>query len=191
MNFLGHLFLSGTEPLAIVGNFMADGVKGGDLSAYHPLVEEGIRTHRRIDSFTDTHPLQRAGRERLRDHAGRYSGVVMDLFYDHLLAADWQAWHREPLAEFAQRMYALLKAHEHLMPDRARHMLPYMIQGDWLTGYARPEGLARALHGLSRRAVAGAPMAGAERVLLEHHDQYRSEFGIFLPEIAVYVGKPL
>jgi acyl carrier protein phosphodiesterase len=187
MNFLGHLYLAGNEPLAIVGNFMADAVKGRDLSRFPAAVEQGIRRHRAIDSFTDEHPLQRAGRERVRAHAGRYAGVAMDLFYDHLLAVEWSRWHAEPLSDFAQRMYALLHAHEHLLPERTRQMLPYMVQGDWLTSYATTEGLARALHGLSRRAPAGDAMRGAERVLVQHMEVYRNEFDIFLPAISVHL----
>ncbi|HRO99302.1 MAG TPA: ACP phosphodiesterase [Flavobacteriales bacterium] len=187
MNFLGHLYLAGQDPLAVVGNFMADAVKGRDLSRFPDAVQQGIRLHRAIDTFTDAHPAQRVGRDRLRPHAGRYSGVVMDLFFDHLLAVDWDRWHPEPLPDFAQRMYALLQEHAHLMPDRTQDMLPYMVRYDWLTSYATTEGLARALHGLSHRVPEGEVMRGAERVLLDHFDDYRNEFGIFLPELSVHL----
>lgn len=183
MNFLGHLYLSGTKPLVIVGNFMADAVKGRDLTRFPAELEQGIRLHRAIDHLTDNHPLQRAGRERLRPHAGRYSGVVMDLFYDHLLASDWARWHPEPLPAFAQRMYGLLYRHQALLPMRTQGMLPYMVQGDWLASYARVQGLARALSGLAQRVPEGHVMRGAEQVLLEHQAEYRSEFERFLPEL--------
>jgi len=183
MNFLGHLYLSGTKPLVIVGNFMADAVKGRDLSRFPSELEEGIRLHRAIDHFTDNHPLQRAGRERLRAHAGRYAGVVMDLFYDHLLASDWQRWHSEPLPDYAQRMYSLLHQHHDLLPQRTQGMLPYMVQGDWLASYAHMHGLARALNGLSQRVPEGHVMRGAEQVLRNNEAEYRSEFERFLPEL--------
>jgi acyl carrier protein phosphodiesterase len=187
MNFLGHLYLSGDDPLVIVGNFMADAVKGRDLSRFDPRIEQGIRLHRAIDHFTDGHPAQRTGRGRARIHAGRYAGVVMDLFYDHLLASSWQRWHPEPLPQFAQRMYALLHSHRSLLPERTRLMLPYMVQGDWLTAYARLDGIGRALAGLARRVPAGAPMVGAEMVLQEHMEHYRGEFEEFLPAIRAHI----
>jgi acyl carrier protein phosphodiesterase len=183
MNFLGHLYLSGTKPLVIVGNFMADAVKGRDLSRFPAEVEQGIRLHRAIDDLTDKHPLQRAGRERLRTYAGRYSGVVMDLFYDHLLASDWARWHPEPLPAYAQGMYHLLGQHHALLPQRTQGMLPYMVQGDWLASYAHVQGLARALNGLAQRVPEGHVMRGAEQVLLEFEAEYRSEFERFLPEL--------
>ena len=183
MNFLGHLYLSSDEPLVIVGNFMADAVKGRDLSRFPEEVRRGIRLHRAIDSLTDAHPMHRQGRERVRAHAGRYSGVVMDLFYDHLLASGWGDWHEEPLRVFAQRMYRLLQEHHHLLPARTQAMLPYMTKGDWLTSYGSLVGLGRALSGLSRRVPGGAVMEGAERVLQEHRTTYRTEFDRFLPEL--------
>lgn len=189
MNYLGHLFLSGDDPLVIVGNFMGDAIKGRDLSRFPTRLEEGIRLHRAIDSYTDTHPLQQAGRERVRSYAGRYSGVVMDLFYDHMLASAWQNWHPEPLEDFAQRMYALVQDHEDLLPERTSRMLHYMAAGDWLSSYATIEGIGRALHGLSTRVPKGAVMAGAERVLADHLDDYRREFDIFLPAIRVHTAR--
>lgn len=188
MNFLGHLYLSGSEPLVIVGNFMADAVKGRDLSRFDASIAQGIRLHRAIDTFTDTHPLQQQGRERAHAYAGRYASVVMDLFYDHILASNWNDFHPEPLKEYAQRMYTLLTEHAHLMPDRTRYMLPYMVQGDWLTSYARLDGIGRALAGLARRVPQGAPMIGSEEVLREHMARYTAEFRSFLPGMEAHVA---
>jgi len=188
MNFLGHLYLSGTDPLVMVGNFMGDAVKGRDLSRFEPRLEQGLRMHRTIDSFTDTHPLQRAGRARVHPHAGRYAGVVMDLFYDHVLAANWKEFHGEELAVFAERAYTTLMAHETLMPERTRNMLPYMVKGDWLSTYASLEGMGRALAGLARRVPMGASMIGAEQVLADHLELYTMEFREFLPAIKTEVA---
>lgn len=183
MNYLGHLVLSGDDPLVITGNFMADAVKGRDLARFGPGIERGIRLHRAIDVFTDDHAVSLSGRERLRSHAGRYAGVVLDLFYDHLLAASWDQHAEEPLDRFSRRMYQVLGANHHHLPERTRHMLPYMVRGDWLTSYARIEGLARALEGLSRRAVNGTAMKGAERVLVENYPAYRAEFSVFFAAV--------
>lgn len=188
MNFLGHLFLSGTDPEVIVGNFMGDAVKGRDLSRFPTGIERGLRLHRAIDSFTDGHPIQQQGRERAHGHAGRYASVVMDLFYDHVLAVHWEEFHPEPLQRFSARMYELLLRNEARMPERTRRMLPYMVQGDWLTSYATLEGIGRALEGLSHRVPEGGPMRGAERILQEHLNLYTEEFKGFLPEIQAHTA---
>lgn len=177
MNFLGHLLVSGNDPLVITGNFMGDAVKGRDLSAHPGRIQEGLRMHRTIDTFTDNHAIALQGRERLRQHCGKYAGVALDLFIDHALASQWKEASGETgsLEAYARRMYALLGAHAHLMPERTRRMLHYMQQGDWLSSYARIDGIARALSGLAGRVPGGSVLVGAERVLTEHLDEYRSE----------------
>lgn len=189
MNFLGHLYVSGNTPLVIVGNFMADEIKGRDLSKYHPDVERGIRMHRAIDSFTDKHPLQHAGRARVRQYAGRYSGVVMDMFYDHLLAKDPHWWAEESLSEFAARMYALLPEHADLMTERTQHLLHYMVSRDWLTSYRTIEGIGQAISGLARRVPKGESMIGVEHILEAQFDQFNEEFHAFLPELEQHIAE--
>lgn len=188
MNFLGHLFLSGDDPLVITGNFMADAVKGRDLSRFEPGIQQGIRLHRRIDSFTDAQRPSHPGREQLRVHAGRYTPVVMDVFMDHLLAQGWGRWHAEALDAFTQRMYALLQANVQHLPDRTRHMLGYMVAGDWLGSYATLDGIGRALQGMSVRVRGGERMAGAERILQAYRSDFEQEFDAFLPSIIKHLG---
>ena len=187
MNFLGHLLVSGDDPLVITGNFMADAVKGRDLSAHHRSIQQGIRLHRRIDTFTDQHAITLQGRERLRAHCGKFAGVALDIFYDHCIASTWNG--PEPLHAFAQRMYALLEKNVHLMPERTRNMLPYMMLGDWLTGYATLDGTAAALAGLARRVTHGSALIGAERVLAANHGAYVAECAAFLVELRTHLSR--
>lgn len=188
MNFLGHLLVSGKAPLVIVGNFMADAVKGRDLSAWSSEVQKGIRMHRHIDSFTDNHPLTLQGRERLREHCGKYAGVALDLFYDHAIASHWNQLSEEPLPDFARRMYALLETHAHLMPPRTQHMLPYMVQNDWLTSYAGIHGISRALNGLALRVPGGEALIGAEQVLQAYKAEFAEECLQFLPDLEKHLA---
>lgn len=188
MNYLAHLFLSGDDPLVMVGNFMADGVKGRDLSAHHPDVQRGIRLHRRIDSFTDQHPITAVGRKRLHPHCGKFAGVALDLFYDHLLASEWERHSNVALPQYAQQCYAVLQREIARMPERTQRMLPYMVRGDWLTRYAHVEGLADALHGLSIRVPHGTVLAGAEAVLLAHEADLRGEFRSFLVQLREHLA---
>lgn len=189
MNFLGHLLVSGKAPLTIVGNFMADAVKGRDLSGWSAGLQTGIRMHRRIDSFTDNHPLTLVGRERLRAHCGKYAGVALDLFYDHAIALNWSKLGKEPLPVYAQQMYKLLQDHAHLMPQRTQQMLPYMVRQDWLTAYATLPGIGRALAGLSARVPGGEVLFGAESVLEAHRTEFVEECLAFLPQLRQHVDQ--
>ena len=189
MNFLAHLFLSGTPGSAIyadvlVGNFIADSVPGRQLENYPPAVQAGIRLHRAIDTFTDQHPVVRRSTQRLRAAGyGKYAGVISDMFLDHFLARQFTEFSPENLPDFARRVYALLQAREGEMPPRVQQMLYYMVQHNWLLGYAATEGIARALGGLSRRASAGSGMETAAAELVANYEAYETDFREFFPQL--------
>lgn len=189
MNFLGHLLVSGSNPLVIAGNFMADSVKGRDLSGWSAGLQQGIRMHRTIDSYTDNHPLTRIGRDRLRTHCGHYAGVALDLFYDHAIAFRWAELSDEPLDRYAQRMYALLGRHAALMPPEAQRLLFYMSRHDWLTSYSTVDGIGRALRGLAARVPGGDALIGAEEVLDQHHGPFVEECMLFLPDLKNHLNQ--
>jgi acyl carrier protein phosphodiesterase len=192
MNFLAHLLLSGSPATTpdyedlVVGNFAAEAVRGrAALEAYPPAVQRGIRLHRFIDSFTDSHPAVRRTTARLREAGlGKWAGVVSDVGYDHLLARDFAQFHpQEPLPNFAQRHYALLHQRRHELPERLQHLLTYMRRNDWLTGYAHPGGLHRALLGLSRRVPAAGVLATGAAAFLAELPAYEADFREFWPEL--------
>ncbi|NDB03439.1 MAG: DUF479 domain-containing protein, partial [Flavobacteriaceae bacterium] len=142
MNFLAHIYLSGEDPEIKLGNFMADAVKGNQVNQYNQKIQIGIRLHRAIDAYTDAHPIFRQSTRRLHGKQfGHYAGVIVDLFYDHFLAANWQQYHQENLPTFAQRFYALLDDKKSLTPERTQHLIPYMIEQNWLIKYQTLAGL--------------------------------------------------
>ncbi|QHJ06285.1 ACP phosphodiesterase [Hymenobacter busanensis] len=194
MNFLAHLLLSGPNDDLIVGNFAAEAVRGrAALEAYPAAVQRGIRLHRLIDSFTDNHPVVRRSTARLREQGlGKWAGVVADVGYDHLLARDFARYTyrpQEPLAAFSQRMYTILQARHNELPERLQHMFRYMREGDWLTGYAQPEGLARALDGLSRRVPGAEVLATGGAAFLAERPAYEMDFEEFWPEVRAAVDE--
>ena len=193
MNFLAHLFLSGapgpaTYAEVLVGNFMADSVPGRQFESYPAGVQVGIRLHRAIDTFTDQHPVVRRSTQRLREAGyGKYAGVISDMFLDHFLARNFAVLSPESLPDFALRVYALLQAHKAKMPARVQQMLDYMVQHDWLLGYAETEGIRRALGGLSRRASAGSGMETAATELVANYTAYEADFREFFPQLQQHV----
>jgi acyl carrier protein phosphodiesterase len=183
MNFLAHVHLSGGFPQLTVGNFIADFLRGGAHPHLPPGVRKGIELHRTIDAFTDAHPVVQVGIRRLRGRFRKYAPVVVDVFYDHFLAANWDAFHPTPLPEFAQQAYRLLDKHQAWLPPKVRQMLPYMATQDWLSNYAGFYGIGKALEGLSRRASFENVMHEGIADLQEHYDEFNREFLAFFPEM--------
>jgi acyl carrier protein phosphodiesterase len=191
MNHLAHLFLSGDDEHLLAGNFMGDSVKGRDFSMYPAGIAAGIRLHRNIDAFTDSHPVVVESKKRLRPHFLKYAPVVADMYYDHLLAAGWSDFSNETLPAYTTRMYNVLARHSPLMPERTQRFLHYMIAHDWLVGYATPVGLHAVLCGMARRARFDSGMERAAAFLEKHYDAFELDFNRFFPDLQRHVAEHL
>lgn len=187
MNFLAHISLSGDNPKIMVGNFIGDFVKGRNLlEQFEPEIAHGIALHRAIDEFTDSHPIVTISKNRLRPTYRHYSAVIVDMFYDHLLAKNWEQYYKEFLPDFAERSYRILEGFHPILPEGVKYMLPYMTKGNWLVNYARFEGIDRALSGMARRSKYESKMELAVDDLKKNYEDFTQEFSIFYPQLQAF-----
>jgi len=145
MNFLAHLYLSGSNIDIRLGNFIGDHVKGKQILAYPPGVQTGIKLHRTIDQVTDRHEAWKSCREKLRPSYGRWSGVATDVMFDYILAKEWSTYSNRPLKGFTRTFYFQMLQRYHMLPPAVRGFLPFMIQSNRLYSYSTDEGVTRAL----------------------------------------------
>lgn len=157
------------------------------MALYAPEIAKGIRLHRMIDHFTDTHPVVAESKARLRPKYRKFAPVIADIYYDHFLASSFEQYAIKPLAVYAQEIYALIQQHFDLLPPRVQHLFPYMQQQNWLLSYAQLEGIARALTGMSRRATFVSGMETAAEELEENYTLYAADFNAFFPELVQFV----
>lgn len=187
MNFLAHIFLSGEHPLVQLGNFIADSVKGRMTDFYGEEVRKGIILHRKIDDYTDHHPVFIRSKRRLGDGFGHYAGVLVDMIYDHFLAANWKKFHSTDLEVFSQRFYCLLNEHFELLPVRFQHMLPYMIKYNWLVSYSTLDGLGKILTQMDQRTLYRSNMRNALPNIKANYKDYEMDFFEFFLDISNYL----
>lgn len=186
MNFLAHIYLSFGDEEVSIGNFIADSILGNRYKHLPEKVQQGIQLHREIDTYTDAHPVYRQSSKRLHKNHSHYSRVIVDVFYDHFLAAHWPRYSEETLGEFAENFYTLLKGHYDILPEPTKHLLPYMIRDNWLVNYASVEGIDRVLNGLYRRTGRKSNMDRAKDDLLKHYDLFGEEFSLFFTDLIIF-----
>lgn len=187
MNFLAHLYLSHNDPKIMVGNFIGDFVKGRNFQTrFEPGIVKGIELHRAIDAFTDGNEVVSESKNRLRPKYRHYATVIVDLFYDHHLAKNWNYFHPELLPDFVEKCYRIMEEHHDILPEETQYMLPHMIRGNWLVNYATSEGIHRALTGMSRRTKFNSKMDEALEDLITHYEKFESEFMRFFPVLSDY-----
>jgi acyl carrier protein phosphodiesterase len=154
LNWLAHVFLSGDNVEQRLGNLLADLVRGADRAAMSADFLLGVRRHQAIDSYTDAHPVVRRSRTRIGAEHRRFSGVLVDVFYDYFLATNWIRYSSQPLQDFTADFYADVRAHPLELPERARMTLDRIIQDGLLGAYRSLEGVEQSLRRLSRRRKA-------------------------------------
>lgn len=191
MNFLAHIYLSGTEEDVIIGNFIADGIKGRRYQKFPPAIAKGILLHREIDTFTDSHPIVHQSTARLHQNYGHYSGVIVDILYDHFLAKNWSVYAEVSLDIFVQDFYGLLRKNFTILPPRIQRMMPYMIADNWLLSYASVEGISKILAQMNVRTKGISKMNLATQELKEFYGEFESEFTSFFEELMVFSEKKL
>ena len=189
MNFLAHLYLAGENEDYVVGQVLADFLERGWRERVSPGVLRGIRLHQQADLFTDRHECFRRSRERLPLQLRRFAGIVVDIFYDHLLANHWERFHDAPLPQFAQSRYRILEGRTEEMTERMRAALPIMVERDWLTAYRDVDGMERALAGVSRRLKRANPVAEAGAALQADRKGFEQDFLAFFPELTAHISR--
>lgn len=188
MNFLAHIYLSGDNDLVKIGNFMADGIRGKDYLKFPEEIKTGILMHRQIDTFTDAHPIYRRSKHRLHSKYGHYSGVIMDILYDHFLAKNWSIYSKMPLSDYAKKFYKSLSDNETVLTQRTKHMMPYMIQNNWLLSYATISGITLILFQMDYRTKHRANMHEAVVELEMFYGDFEKEFTIFFDDLMIFVA---
>ncbi|MDN3676558.1 acyl carrier protein phosphodiesterase [Flavobacterium paronense] len=191
MNFLAHIYLSGDNDLVKIGNFMADSIRGHSYDIYPMEIQKGILLHRSIDSFTDMHPIYRQSKHRLHKKYGHYSGVIMDIFYDHFLAKNWSTYSDVKLEVYADTFYHLLKEHYEILTDKVKSMIPYMFARNWLVSYATIDGLQMIMFHMDHRTKNRVDMHESMVELQQFYSEFEQEFTLFFEELRQHCADKL
>ncbi|WP_150807214.1 ACP phosphodiesterase [Pseudomonas fluorescens] len=188
MNYLAHLHLGGQLPSQLLGSLYGDFVKGRLQGQFDPQTEAAIQLHRHIDVFTDRHPLVDISLSRFSLTRRRYAGIVLDVFFDHCLARDWQLYADRPLDSFTAEVYRVLAA-EPQLPGRLADIAPHMAAHDWLGSYRDFAVLEQVLRGISRRLSRPEELAAAMQELERLYEPLSEDFRLFYPELQVFAAR--
>lgn len=186
MNFLAHIYLSGDDELITIGNFIADGIKGKSFKTYPKAIQIGVLLHRQIDTYTDAHPTVRLSTKKLHKNYRHYSGVIVDILYDHFLAKNWKNYSDVDLELYTNSFYMSLEDNYDILPLRTKHLMPHMIASNWLFSYANIQGIERVLEGMNRRTNNKSNMDKAITELKLYYDEFENEFTEFFKELIIF-----
>ena len=187
MNYLAHLHIAEYSETSLLGNFWGDFVKGNPDGLYNPEVVRGIRLHRFVDSYTDSHPLIKSIKPLFSDELRRFSPISLDMFWDHCLAKHWPRFHGDNLSDFSlQAQLTIAKESAELtapLPERFEKVSQLVWQGKWFEHYADIKNIDFALQRIASRRPRMAPLADTHITLVEHYDQLTEVFFELYPDV--------
>lgn len=186
MNFLAHALLAGDHPALIVGGVIGDWIKGPLPGVLPGDLAKGVALHRAIDCYAESQPAFRLSRSRISADRRRYAGVIVDVIYDHLLARNWTAVHHQPLHEYCDTVYRLIRGRLNELPASSHSALRLMEMEDWLSSYAQVEGIADVLVRMSRRARQPNPLAYGEQEFLADIEGFTGDFLVWLDDTKAF-----
>jgi acyl carrier protein phosphodiesterase len=187
MNWLAHLFLSEPSPAFRIGNLLPDLARPSELSGLSSEFVRGIHQHRRIDAFTDSHPIVRRSIARVGPEFRRFGGIFVDIFYDHFLSREWATLSRISLVGFTSEIYASFESHRREIPAEAYGALERMKSQNWLCSYGDLHGVATTLGRIGLRLRRPVSLAEGAAILEADYAGFHADFSEFLPELMAHV----
>jgi acyl carrier protein phosphodiesterase len=188
MNYLAHIYLSQNNDEIIIGNFIADFIKGNNYKHFSKDIQNGIYLHRQIDSFTDAHEIPRISKRRLHERYGHFDGVIIDILYDHFLAKNWIDYSDIPLPIYEENFLKLLKNNFEILPEKVQYIFPFMKEQKWLSSYATQEGIEKVLIGVNRRTKNKSKMHLAIEDLQLNYKDLENDFTTFFKELIAHAN---
>jgi acyl carrier protein phosphodiesterase len=186
MNYLAHAYLSFENNEILTGNLISDFVKGKKQFDYPAGIQKGIRLHRAIDTFTDSHPATQRAKTIFRSAYRLYAGAFVDVVFDHFLAEDEQHFSDASLKEFATNTYTALESFSAYFPERFAAMFPYMKKQNWLYHYRSKWGIEKSLGGVVRRSAYLNESDTAYALFQDHYNELKVCYQDFFPELYTF-----
>ncbi|KQV91357.1 hypothetical protein ASD15_04825 [Massilia sp. Root351] len=190
MNYLAHIFLARQSDAAMIGAMLGDFAKANVSGVYTPEIEREIMLHRYIDSYTDGHPVVKDAVRLFGGPRRRYGGIVLDVFYDHLLTQRWDQYSDMPRHVLIERFHRALRAHMDILPEKLQAIAPRIIEQQWLAGYEELAGVEMAVTRISTRLSRNGHLMreGLDDLRL-HYAAIAGGFEQFFPELMRFAAQ--
>lgn len=184
MNFLAHLHLAHLAESSLLGNLLADFVRGNPHEQWPTPVADGILMHRRLDAMTDALPEVQEARPLFRAETRRVAPITLDVVWDHFLARHWESLYPDrSLAAFSrfaeQRIVPQLAG----TPESFQALNAVMWRERWFEHYAEPARMARVLSGMAQRRPRLVALRDSYHDFTAHYDQLERLFFRFYPRL--------
>jgi len=187
LNHLAHTYLSYGDSESLIVNLYLDFMRLSEVKAIQPPYQKGIKLHRWIDEYTDTHPVVLGLNKALSVEFGRYASVATDIYFDFFLARKWDMFSEQPFDDFCDQSYKSILDQSHVLPQRLMPQVHAMLSDRWLHSFKSMEGMVYTFDSLSRRASFSNKFADGPEIWERRFFEIEAAFMEFFPELAGYI----
>jgi acyl carrier protein phosphodiesterase len=186
MNYLAHLYLADTSDEFLIGSFLGAFVKGSIGDRYSQGISTGIKFHRKVDIYADTHEKSVASRNLFSREKRRFAGIILDICYDHFLSKHWSEYSDTDLPEFIDHVYDLLQKYQDIFPQRLKSVLPLLINQNWLGTYLTLKGVEITLNRIAKRISRKNSLEGSVSEIRSNYADLETNFLAFFPDLVAF-----
>jgi len=187
VNYLAHFHQAFPDEGLVLGGLQADYLKGPLKGKFPLAIERGVALHRAIDAFTDRHPCQIECKQFFSPSLKRYSGILLDLSFDHFLSLQWQHFNNMELKTFSHEIYKILKSGEHYLCDRSTHMAKHLEHFDILGLYHKWDTVTQTAECIGKRFKRGNPFINIDAELEALYPIIETAFNSYYPDLCQFV----
>lgn len=188
MNYLAHLYFADNSDESLIGNLMGDFVKGPLTNTeYSQQITEGIRNHRKVDTYANIHPRVLSSKRRIGPDRRRFAGIIVDVCYDHFLSRHWSTYAGMAWSDFVARAYGALRRYQDILPAKFKSVVPRIVHEDWIGAYRKIDGIGNALDRISMRIRKGHPLRGSVEEVVANYEKLETDFLAFFPELIAHM----
>jgi acyl carrier protein phosphodiesterase len=186
MNFLGHLYFSNNDTSLMYANLFGDFVKGKDLDRFSAVQKKGIILHRAIDQYIDHHSAVTDLMHQLYPHLPKVTGIAIDLFFDHLLAKQWDNYHSSSLNDFLANFYSVSIKDDPNYPEEYKIFIQQLKRHNWIASYPQFHALEKMSKGVASRISFKNSLESAPTVYLKFESQIEQTFKHYMIDAQNY-----
>jgi acyl carrier protein phosphodiesterase len=189
LNFLAHFHLAWPDEGLVAGGLEGDYYKGPLRGELPDAIERGVRLHRAVDAYTDSHPLIAQLRRELPGGLRRYAGILIDLSFDHFLSKYWENYCDIPLPQFNAGVYRTLQSQQHALSFGSRRMLARLVEYDLLGLYLDWDAVPASAARIGQRLRRSNPLADVGPQLTPARGLLEQAFLDFYPDLLAFSSR--
>lgn len=176
MNFLTHLYFAPKSIENTTGLIIGNTAKANYLEKYNMEILKGIAMDMQIRVFAENHPAFYRSNQRIQTKYSKYSTFLVNIFYDHLLAKNWDKYSRISLENFSDQIYQIVLENISLYPYKIRKFSPEMISKKWITGMTSIEGTHQYIKMVSKTERFTTNLDQCLTGLMENYQEFSNDF---------------